>query len=104
MLHFYVVMLRISIEPRHLVGYTSCFESISKIICVQGYTVSIEVYGVWSSKTIILSCFRQIRSEYHPEFGESVVGDKYHQMIFLIRCINRSSVRTFDVGPNSAFG
>ena len=36
MIYLYGVMLIISIEPRNLGGYTSYFESISRIICGQG--------------------------------------------------------------------
>ena len=43
--HFYGVMIWISIEPRHIVGYTSYFESISIIIFVRGYTFGVEAYG-----------------------------------------------------------
>ena len=39
-IHFYGVMLRMSIYTWHLGGYTSYFESISRISCVQGYMVS----------------------------------------------------------------
>ena len=52
---------------------------------------------------MILSCFRQIRSAYHPDFGESAVGDKYHKLIFLIWRINQSATITFGLGPNSDF-
>ena len=68
MLHFYGVMIWISIEPWHLGGYTSYFESISRISCVQGYTVSIDDYGGWASKIMSLFHFRQLRSGYYPEF------------------------------------
>ena len=45
MIYLYGVMLIISIEPRHIVGYTSYFESISIIIFVRGYTFVVEAYG-----------------------------------------------------------
>ena len=52
---------------------------------------------------MIISHFRQIRSAYHPEFGESMVGDKCHQLRFLIRCIIRAAERNFGLGQNSGF-
>ena len=61
-------MLWISIDPRHLGGYNSYFESISRIPCGQGYMVSLEAYGGWDSKIMSLSQFRQICSAYYPEF------------------------------------
>ena len=68
MLHFYGVVLHISIETLHLVGYTSYFESISIISCGQGYMVILEVYGVWESKTMSLFNFIHTHSAYNPEF------------------------------------
>ena len=103
MLHFYALMLKISIDPRHHGGYNSYFESISINHCSQGYTVSLEAYGGRDSKITSFSHFRQIRSTYHPEFGEYAVGDKFHQLIFLIRCINRSATRNFDFGSKCRF-
>ena len=50
-----------------------------------------------------LYCFRHIRYAYNTEFGESEVGDKCHQLIFLIRCINQDPARTFYLFPNSDF-
>ena len=78
MLHLYRVMHWISIEPWHLGVYNSYFESISIFICVQGYTVIIVDYGVRTGKITNLFHFRQLRSAYHPEFGESASGDKCH--------------------------
>ena len=84
MLHFYVVMLQIYIDSRNLGGYTSYFESLSISFCGQVYTVSIEAYGRWAGEIISISRLIHIYSIYHPEFGDSAVGDKCHQMRFLI--------------------
>ena len=73
------------------------------ILCSQDHTVSIDAYGVWASKAMILSLFRRIITAYHTEFGESVFGDKYYQLRFLIRCINQPTARTFYLGPNTDF-
>ena len=103
MIHLYGVMLQISIDPHHLGGYTSYFESISRINCGQGYTFTFEAYRGWDSKLMSLSNFRKICSEYNPEFGESKVGDKCRQLIFMVWCINQAPARTFDIGLNEAF-
>ena len=52
---------------------------------------------------MILSRFRYIRSAYNPWFGNSAVGDKCHQLIFMFRCINQAAARNFDLGPNADF-
>ena len=103
MLHFYGVMIWISIKPCYLGGYTSYFESISIIRCGQGYMASINNHGGWDSKVISIYCFIQTIFAYHPEFGESAVGDKCSQLEFLIHCINQASTRTSDLVPNKDF-
>ena len=52
---------------------------------------------------MVISHFINIHSAHHPEFGYSVVGDKCHQLRFMIRCINQATARTFDLVPNAAF-
>ena len=96
-------MLQIYIETRNIGGYTSYFESIFNICCDQVFTVVIETYGKWDSKIMSLSSIRQIRSIYYPEFVEYSVSDNFHQLRFLIRCINRAAARSFDLGINAAF-
>ena len=66
MLHFYGVILWVSIEPSHLGGYNSYFELTSRISCGQEYTVSLEAYGGRASKIMSLSRLIHIRSAYHP--------------------------------------
>ena len=50
-----------------------------------------------------LARFRQIRSAFHPEAGESDVGDKCHQLRYLIRSVDDASSKTLDLLPTSAF-
>ena len=102
-LNFYVVMLQIFVDPWNLGWYTSYVKSILRVICGQGYMISIEVYVGCSTKIISISCFRHIRSTYRSEFAEPAVVDKCQQLRFMIQCINRSAARTFDLGANSDF-
>ena len=96
-------MLRISIEPRNIEGYTSYFEPISSICCGKGYTVIFEAYVIWATKIMTISRLRFIRFAYHTEFRESAVGDKCHQMRFLVWCITQAAAITFDLGLNAVF-
>ena len=74
------------------------------MFCSQGYTVSIEAYGEWAGKFMSISYFRQIRSAYYTDFGESEFGDKCHKLIFLIRHTNQPTARDFELCSNAAFG
>ena len=103
MLHLYGVMLQTYIDPHNIGGYTSYFESIWIFFYGKGYTVSLEAYEGWDSKIMSISRFRLIWSEYHPDFGEYAVGDKYYQQIFMVRCINLSDARTLDLDTNVDF-
>ena len=48
-------------------------------------------------------CFRQARSAYNTEFGESAVGDKCHQMRFISGVPTKIPQELFYLGPNSSF-
>ena len=102
-IHLYAAMFRISIEPQHIGGYASYFEWVSRVRCGQVYTITIKAYRGCASKCISISNFRNIRSVYHLEFGESSVGDKCHQLRFMIWCINWSAAITFYLVPNEYF-
>ena len=45
----------------------------------------------------------QIRSSFHPKAGKYSVGDKCHQLKYLIRSVNDTTRKTFDLGPTAAF-
>ena len=65
--------------------------------------VSLEVYEGWASKIVSISHFIHIHSEYNTDFGESAVGDKCQQLIFLIRCINQTDAGNVYLGTSAAF-
>ena len=50
-----------------------------------------------------LARFRQIISAFHLEDGKPAVGNKCHQLRYLIRSVNDSASKTFDLGPTSDF-
>eukprot|EP00957_Ditylum_brightwellii_P059816 4541235-Ditylum_brightwellii.AAC.1 len=47
--------------------------------------------------------FRQIESAFYPETETSAVGDKCHQLIYLIQKINKAAKQTFHFGSHMAF-
>ena len=65
--------------------------------------VSHDTYVGWDIKIMSISHFRHIYSAYHRYFGDSAVGDKFHQLRFILRCINQSAARAFYFGPNVDF-
>ena len=103
MIRFFGIMLRMSIEPRHLGGYEAYFHPSTSIQAGKNYSVQLSGYVGWAATVMSLGRFRQIRSAFHPEAGISSVGDKCHQLRFLIRSINSAAARTFDLGPRAAF-
>eukprot|EP00957_Ditylum_brightwellii_P076346 5802537-Ditylum_brightwellii.AAC.1 len=49
-----------------------------------------------------LCYFRQIRSAFHPDTESSAIGNKCHQLRFLIQKINRAAIKTCYIGPKLA--
>ena len=50
-----------------------------------------------------LARFCHIRSDFNPEAGKSTVGSKCHQLRYLLRSVNDSESKSFDLGPTDAF-
>ena len=103
MVLFYEVMLRMSIEPRHIGGYEVYFKPTSYVIFICGYNVKLVRYRGWAKRIMTLASFRHIRAAFHPESGESASGDKCHQVRYLISGLNVAASKTFDLGPTYAF-
>ena len=104
MVRFYGVMLHMSIEPCHLGGYEDYFKPTSYARVGHGYNVKLVGYGGWAGRIITLACFFQIRPAFHPEAGNSAVGNRCHQLSYLIRSVNNAASNNFDPGPTVAFG
>ena len=82
MVKFYGVMPHMSIENRHLGGHEGYFKPTSYLRVRHGYNVNIFGYGGWVERIMNLERFHQIISDFHPEAGESSVGDKCHKELF----------------------
>ena len=52
---------------------------------------------------LTIARFCHIISAFHPEAGESSVGDKCHQLRCLISSVNDDSIKTFGLVPTSEF-
>ena len=92
-----------SIEPCHMGGYASYFSPTQQQRLGKAYSVQLTGYSGWAEAAMPLKRFCQIRSAFHPEFGVSSVGNKCHQLRYLIRNINHAAARTYNVGKNVTF-
>ena len=99
MVRFYGVMLHMSIETHHLGGREGCFKTKLYIIVVCGYTVKIVWYRGWTDMIMTIERFHHIISNFHPEAGEYDIGENWHQLRYLIRSVNDSASKTFELGP-----
>ena len=88
---FFVIMLRISIEPQKMVGYPSYFVEDTMIHLGCLYYVQLTGYDAWGRYVVTLIRFKQIRRVFHPEYGTSFLGEKYHQPHYFICVFNDKS-------------
>ena len=96
-------MLRISIDPRKMVGYLSYFVEDPIIHLGRRYSIQIRGYDAWSHYVMTLIIFKQINGAFHPENGTSFCGDKYHQLRYFIRMFNDKAKIMFVLGEHDAF-
>ena len=103
MIRFFGIMLRISLEPRKMGGYSSYFTDNSNVQIGTGYSVELRGYSAWAKDIMTLVRFKQIRSALHPESGESQCHDKCHQLRYFIRMFNYMARDVFHLGPDVSF-
>lgn len=103
MVRFFGIMLRISMEPRKMGGYTSYFQENPVVSLANGYSVQLRGFDAWAKDIMPLIRFKQIRGAFHPEAGQSDCGDKCHQLRYFIRKFNEMAKRIFYLGPNASF-
>lgn len=103
MVRFFGIMLRISMEPRKMGGYTSYFQENPLVNLASGYSVQLRGFDPWAKEVMPLIRFKQIRGAFHPEAGLSMCGDKCHQLRYFIRRFNEKAKQIFHLGPNASF-
>ena len=103
MIRFFGIMLRISLEPRKMGGYTTYFTDNSSMSIGHGYNVELQGYHAWAKEIMPLIRFKQIRSAFHPEAGDSQCNDKCHQLRYFIRMFNYMAKDVFYLGENVSF-
>ena len=103
MIRFFGIMLRISLDPRKMGGYTSYFQDNPIITLSNGYSVQLRGFDPWAKEVMPLIRFKQIRGAFHPEAGSTSCGDKCHQLRYFIRRFNECAQKVFHLGPNVSF-
>eukprot|EP00957_Ditylum_brightwellii_P184103 14023407-Ditylum_brightwellii.AAC.1 len=85
MVCFFGILLRISMEPRGINRYVFYFQDDPILNLGHGYHAGLHGYGSWAKDVMLLDCFCQIQSAFHPEFGDSrETGNKCHQLMYFI--------------------
>ena len=102
-IRFFVIMVWISIEPRNIGGWPSYFadDPVIHLGCL--YSVQIRGYDAWSKYFTTLIRFKHIRSDFHPEAGTYLCGEKYHRLCYFIRISNYKSKIIFVLGEHGGF-
>ena len=103
MVHFFGIILRISLEPRKMGGYESYFVENQSLTLASGYTASLRGYNAWAKDIMSLVRFKQIRSAFRSECHQYDINDKCYQLRWFIRHFNYMAKKTFNLGPNASF-
>ena len=103
MIHFFGIMLRISLEPRKMGGYESYFTEQQSITAANGYSTSLRGYHAWAKDIMSLLRFKQIRSAFRSECNRYDPNDKCYQLRWFIRQFNYMARKIFHLGPNASF-
>jgi hypothetical protein len=103
MVRFFGIMLRISLEPRKMGGYSLYFTDSPTVHIGDGYSIELRGFDPWAKEIMSLVRFKQIRSAFHPEAENSICNDKCHQLRHFIRMFNSKAKNVFSLGPNVSF-
>ena len=71
MIRFLWIMLRISLEPIKMGGYSTYFVNDTNMQPSSNYSVELCGYHAWTKDVMHMVRFKLIRSAFHPEVGES---------------------------------
>ena len=103
MIHFFGIMLRISLSPRKMGGYDSYFNDNINVTLSNGYSTNLRGYGTWAKEIMSLLRFKQIRSAFRSETIQVDSNDKCYQLRWFIRRFNFMARKTFHLGPHASF-
>ena len=103
MVHFFGILLRISLEPRKMGGYESYFSENITVSLASGYSSTLRGYNAWAKDIMSLVRFKQIRSAFRSEYHRYDVNDKCYQLRWFIRQFNYMAKKIFYLGPNASF-
>ena len=103
MVHFFGILLQISLEPCKMEGDGSYFVENQSLTLASGYTASLRGYNAWAKDIMSLVRFKQIRSAFRSECHQYDINDKCYQLRWFIGHFNYMAKKTFDLGPNASF-
>ena len=103
MIHFFGILLRVSIEPRKMGGYATYFTEDHNVTLSTGYSTNLRGYSAWAKDVMTLIRFKQLRSAFRPEFQTFDNKDKCYQLRSFLRQFNYMARKIFDLGPNASF-
>ena len=83
-------MLKISVQDLKLGGYNAYWDDEYFINVSANFKVKVTGHVAWAKKIMTKKRFKQIRSAFRPELGRTEVGDKCHQLRFIINKFNEA--------------
>lgn len=60
-------------------------------------------YKCWASSVMPSYQFQQLQAAFHPEYGQSEIGDKCHYLRHALQCLNAAARRSFALCSQASF-
>ena len=103
MIRFFGIMLKISILDLNMGGYDAYWKKDLTVQVAPKYSVKIEGHDAWARRVMTKPRFKQIRAAFRPEIGSDRVGDKCHQIRYVLNKFNFHANKTFTPGFRMSF-
>ena len=103
MIQFFGIMLKISIQDLSLGGYDAYWDKDLRVKSGRNYNVKLHGIQPWARDIMTKHRFKQIRAAFRPENDRSTIGDKCHQLRYIINRFNLAIRKTFIPGYALSF-
>ena len=97
-IRFFGIILKISIQDLNLGGYDAYWSRDFQVNAGRNYRVKLCGIKPWARDVMQKHRFKQIRAALRPEMGRTEIGDKCHQLRWVINKFNTHARMTFIPG------
>ena len=103
MIHFFGMVLKVSIDDWRVGGYTEYFYDEIFKDRAEDYSINVKGFASWAKDVITQHHFKQICSVFHPEPHFATNGEKCHKLCYALNKLNNRAKHKFIPGINLSF-